>query len=480
MHLFRVIIFLFQLCSILYIVSSNENIILTDYENSFNKTYNGNITLTCDSATDNICNMTKVYCGRGDCIIKTLGSGKNILNNLFVDARNIQTGHKFELKCSATGQDDCKNITVLCPINDKTICKCSGCNYKNSKFICELGVGVYCSGARIITKWKQNNIWCDSGKSSGNYGGGIFGKILCNNINDDLVGCRNVWVNPTSKYNYYWPPNNKCIAVESNPYFSSYYNDWITYTDTFSCRKTINLTTNSYEFALPKCLKYKSKPDYISDLKQYMNITKIIIKNKTNIINKTRWVDQINYIDQNNSNNVKLNKNATNEEWNLIQIIAIGSTGLFGLCMMSILFYIIWHCYLKDNIEDMILERCCGNYGEYFLNCWECIGCINDWRERKEKREDTNEFANLTEKQIAIIKEARAYNQIKLDEAIKLNWEKYCVTAKKNELKYIALRRQIELSELSKKPEEKDEQNENTIIKILSETPERKQRRMEI
>ena len=155
--------------------------------------------------------------------------------------------------------------------------------------------------------------------------------------------------------------------------------------------------------------------------------------------------------------------------------------GLFGLCMMSVLFYVVWHCYLKDQIEDIILEMCCGDFGEYFLSCWECIGCINDWKGRLEERSDATEFTGLTEKQINVIKSAREYNQTRYDTAVQISWERTCAVAKRSKLADIALKRNIELQQLAVKEEESpEEQCENTIVKILPGTPRKRHRRMEI
>jgi len=218
--------------------------------------------------------------------------------------------------------------------------------------------------------------------------------------------------------------------------------------------------------------------------------------NKTRWSNKTRWIDKINWIYKTNWT-TKINwiyktnwttkiilekddaqrKNSTNEEWSLINIVALSGTGLFGLCMMRGLFYVFWRYYLKDKFEDMILEMCCGDFGEYFLSCWECIGCINDWKGRLEERTDATEFTGLTEKQINTIKEARSYNQIRYDKAVQISWERTCAVAKRSKLADIALKRNIELQP----PVVKEEQQcENTIVEILPGTPRKRHRRMEI
>ena len=156
--------------------------------------------------------------------------------------------------------------------------------------------------------------------------------------------------------------------------------------------------------------------------------------------------------------------------------------------MMSGLFYAVWHCYLKDQIEDVILEICCGDFGEYLLSCWECIGCINDWKGRLEERSDATEFTGLTEKQINVIKEARSYNQIRYDKAVQISWERMCAVAKRSELADIALKRNIELknmsgneNEIQNENEIENNNNENIKLDIKPGTPRRRTpRRMEI
>jgi len=211
-----------------------------------------------------------------------------------------------------------------------------------------------------------------------------------------------------------------------------------------------------------------------------------IDKFKIRWINKTHWyyktniTTKIKYI-QNKEQDISL-KNATNEEWSIINIVALSGAGLFGLCMMSILFYVTWHCFLKDKIQDIIIKLCCGDCGEYFLSCWEFIGCIRDWKGQLEERKDANEFDGLNEKQINVIKEARDYNQLRYDEAVKLVWEKTCAIIKRNQLQNEAFKRQIELQQMAVKDEEPEqEDDEKTTINILPGTPRKRiPRKMEI
>ena len=303
MQLFRILLFLLQFAFFIIPTNSNE-ITIKNYDVGFNKTYYGNITIKCKN--QNACNMTTIYCDTGDCYIEAAGTNKGQLNNLIVDARNIRKGYKFELKCGSTYQSststNCKNVKVLCPLHRGATCRCSNCNYRAVKLYCEMGIGVYCTGGRVIQSWNQNNIWCDGGPFDpysgmmGGYGGGS-GKYICDDVDWESSSCESTYTNPVSTYQYYFAPNDKCVAFQSS-YYNTYYKEDITMITTHSCRETINATTREYKYHLPICVKYISKPDDIPELKQYFNITRIIIKNKTNIINQTNWIDRINWINK--------------------------------------------------------------------------------------------------------------------------------------------------------------------------------------
>ena len=81
MQLFRILLFLLQFAYFIISTDSNQ-ITIKNYDTGFNKTYYGNITLTCKNA--NTCNMTKIYCDTGNCYIEAIGHNKGQLNNYFV------------------------------------------------------------------------------------------------------------------------------------------------------------------------------------------------------------------------------------------------------------------------------------------------------------------------------------------------------------------------------------------------------------
>ena len=221
-------------CCRYFIIPTNSNeITIKNYDVGFNKTYYGNITIKCKN--QNACNMTTLYCDTGNCYIEAAGNNKGQLNNLIVDARNIRKGYKFELKCGSTYQSststNCKNVKVLCPLHRGATCRCSNCNYRAVKLYCEMGIGVYCSGGRVIQSWNQNNIWCDGGpfdpySGMGGYGGGT-GKYICDDVDWESSSCESTYTYPLSTYQYSFAPNNKCIALQSS-YYNTYYKEDIT------------------------------------------------------------------------------------------------------------------------------------------------------------------------------------------------------------------------------------------------------------
>uniref|UniRef100_A0A6C0C4R5 Uncharacterized protein n=1 Tax=viral metagenome TaxID=1070528 RepID=A0A6C0C4R5_9ZZZZ len=560
------------------ITTSNANTELTikNYDVGFNKTYYGNITLKCKN--ENACNMTTLYCDTGNCYIEASGHNKGQLNNLIVDARNIRKGYKFELKCGSQSQNsvdntNCNNVKVLCPLHRGATCKCSNCNYRQVKFYCEMGIGVYCTGARVISTWNQNNIWCDGGPFNpyggyGGYGGGS-GKYICDDVDWEMSSCESTYTNPTISFSLYnFAPNDKCVAFQSS-YYNTYYKEDITMITTHSCRETINATTREYKYHLPICVKYISKPDDIPELKQYFNITRIIIKNKTNIINQTNWIDQIRIRIINETNIVNktrwidkdkirwvdkeritwinktrwfnrtrwLNKtrwfnktrwlNKTNvinkTQWtkksngssiiikkesehtndkkgnetgfqiDFNNILVLGGISLGGLLICSCTFYVGWECWLKEHIEEMIINCLCCGYGEQFMTIMEWWGFFEDWEKRKEKREDSVEFYGLTPEQIAVCKQAKSINILKYKEAQQIVWEEQCKYATRPDDPYHRLllgkvksKRDIEMIDIPEKNDEPEktekpeEQYENTVIKILPGTPRRRRRVMVI
>jgi len=501
MQLFRILLFMLQLTQYL-IRAKREQIIIKNYDMGFNNTYYGNVSILCNN--QNACNMTTVYCDTGNCYIEATGNNIGQLNNLIVDARNIQKGYKFELKCgsqiqSSVGNTNCNNVKVLCPLYRGATCKCTNCNYREVKFYCELGIGVYCTGSRVVSSWNQNNIWCDSGKSNNPYGGyGGSGKYICDDVNWEMASCEATYTNPALSLSLYnFAPNEKCVAFQMS-YYSDYYKEDYTQVTTHSCRETINASNNEYKYHLPICVKYISKPDYIPELKQYFNITRIIIKNKTNIINKTNWIDKqrINLINKTrwiNKENKENKENSTKFELDLNNIFVLSGLSFGGLIILSCTFYVAWKCWLQEQVEEMIMNRLIGEEG---VNCLERMGCFNEYfqalREIKIKKNDIVEYYGLTPEEIAVCKETKAINKIKYLEALNLRFEELAKTATRPRDPYHKMLfekvirqpdRDIEMARLEQDIPVKEEEppiKEKMVINILPGTPRRRLQRRSI
>ena len=541
MQLFRILLYLFHFTSSLIVANQ---ITIKNYDVGFNKTHYGNVSILCKN--QGACNMTKIYCDTGNCYIEAAGNNKGQLNNLIVDARNIREGYKFEIKCGTTYQSsststNCNNVKVLCPLHRGATCRCSNCNYFQVELYCELGIGVYCTGGRVVSSWNQNNIWCDGGPISNSYGGygGGNGKYICSDVNWEMFSCEGTYTNPVNAHLYSFAPNNKCIAFETT-YYNTYYKKDITFVTTYSCRETINATANEYNYHLPICVKYISKPDDIPELKQYFNITRIIIKNKTNIINKTNWIDKvlinwinetrwinktniinktrwiyqkkINWINKTNEIRKIINKtflttdygdklnggNSTKFEIDLNNIFVLGGLSFGGIIIFTCSFYVAWKCWLQEKVEEIIMNWLIGEEG---VNCLERVGCFNEYfealREIKTKSNDSVEYYGLTPDEIAVCKQAKAINKIKYREALNIRFEELAKTATRPRDPYHKAlfekvirqpNRDIEMSRLQEDIPVKDEEppiteeKEKMVINILPGTPRRRlpRRTMEI
>jgi hypothetical protein len=128
---------------------------------------------------------------------------------------------------------------------------------------------------------------------------------------------------------------------------------------------------------------------------------------------------------------------------------------------------------LKDNIEEIILNYCCCGTGEYILIFLEFIGCLNEWKEKIIEKNDNIMYPNLTKEQIFIIKEAEEYNKIKLEESIKIRWDKYSKHATRPKHVEEHLKRcVIEIPKVS--------ENDNNSNNERISTPRRRRRTIEI
>ena len=90
-----------------------------------NKIWNGNYDIVCGGTnSERTCHGTTLNCGSGSCSLRTTGSGHDAYQNSVVYAKESSS---FKLTCSATGQRDCRSITIWCPQSDGSSCECISC-----------------------------------------------------------------------------------------------------------------------------------------------------------------------------------------------------------------------------------------------------------------------------------------------------------------------------------------------------------------
>ena len=107
-----------------YVLSNN--IYCTGHDACKNKVWSGEYNIYCGASnSERTCKNTVLNCGEGDdCLIKTLGSGHDAYQSSTVNAK---TSASFKLYCQASGQRDCRSITVWCPQESGSTCECISC-----------------------------------------------------------------------------------------------------------------------------------------------------------------------------------------------------------------------------------------------------------------------------------------------------------------------------------------------------------------
>ena len=169
--------------------------------------------------------------------------------------------------------------------------------------------------------------------------------------------------------------------------------------------------------------------------------------------NRTNWTEKIRWNNKTLFNNKTLNLKDYCSNKSITENINNGSpifgntlltitAGSFGIISFIMSLYVAWHCWLRDQLQEMVLEYCFCGLGEYILSCWEFFGFISNWREREEERQDLDDIGipmkyrhvGLTEHQIGEIKRAEQINKIRLKEAIKINWDELKKTAVRIEI----------------------------------------------
>ena len=111
----------------------------TGHDACKNYEWNGPYQISCGASnSERTCKNTVLNCNTGNtCSIKTQGSGHDAYQSSTVNAKEADS---FTLTCTASGQRDCKSITVWCPQKSGTTCDCVSCP-NTVTFKCVQGVG---------------------------------------------------------------------------------------------------------------------------------------------------------------------------------------------------------------------------------------------------------------------------------------------------------------------------------------------------
>ena len=181
------------------------------------------------------------------------------------------------------------------------------------------------------------------------------------------------------------------------------------------------------------------------------------MNNTTNIINKT-IIKQLN-----DETNIK-KENKTGFQLDFSNLIVLSGLSIGGILICSCTFYITWECYLKEKIEEIIINWLCCGYGEQFMTFMEWLGFFKDWHKRTEAKKDATEYYGLTPEQIEICKAAKAISKIKYEAALKVRWDELAKHAIRpddeyhNNLLSRIIKPSIELTEISVKDDTSDEE----------------------
>ena len=144
-------------------------------------------------------------------------------------------------------------------------------------------------------------------------------------------------------------------------------------------------------------------------------------------INLTRWINETRFIKKNSLSNLKIpdikdspSTSSTNNTFSIDfnNIYVLGGFSIGGLLIFCFSFYIAWKCWLRDKLEEMLLNYCFGEWGEKIMNFLELFGFYENWKEKRDKKNDEYEYYGLTQEQIDICKQAKAINKIKYEEAL--------------------------------------------------------------
>lgn len=271
-----------------YVLS--DNIYCTGHDACRNKVWTGEYNIYCGgSNSERTCRNTVLNCGEGDtCLIKTQGSGHDAYQSSTVNAK---TSASFKLYCQASGQRDCKSITVWCPQESGSTCECISCP-STVTFKCVQGVScssvsnAYVDYVQSDTYSIPDSIWYKDTAHTGKRPNCPFSM-------------------PSNVQNYLWATlsncKTKCIEEKTGKcnMVSRYGDSSKSPTEAWHCRfyecpDPYNFTwitqTQWGNFA-SECNTYMLPIRHYTLESRYVNVSNIV--NVTNTINITNYVDEI-------------------------------------------------------------------------------------------------------------------------------------------------------------------------------------------
>jgi len=288
-YLYFIFILIFSTC----FTKATQTISCTGHDACRNNIWNGEYNIYCGASnSERTCRSTTLNCGKNnDCSIKTQGSGHDAYQYSTVNAKE---SNSFKLTCQASGQRDCKSITIWCPQIQGSTCECISCpNTVTMKCV----QGVSCNAVNNANieyvepdKYQvPDSIWKKDTSNPGK-----------------RPNCDKIFIN--SNGNYLWGTLNSCkkkCLEESTGLcniISRYGENLKTAEDLYHCY--FYKCMNPYNFTWIVQNQWGNGASYsntyILPIRHYILDTRYInvYQNITKFVNKTRWINKTNWINQ--------------------------------------------------------------------------------------------------------------------------------------------------------------------------------------
>ena len=283
----KILLILFLYSNTIIFGFSSQTINCVGHDACKNDVWSGEYNIECGASnSERTCRSTTLNCAvNGDCTIKTKGSGHDAYQSSTVNAKE---SNSFKLTCQASGQRDCKTITIWCPQKSGSTCECVSCP---STVIMKCVQGISCtsvSNANIeyVTPDKYiipDTIWDKDSAHTG-----------------QRPDCIRIFIpGATNNQNYKWGTLEKCkqTCIEEPTgrcnMISRYGESTYSATESWHCRfygcpnpNNFNWVTQSeWGNKADECNTYKMPIRHFTMESRYQNVTQYI--NKTNYINQT-------------------------------------------------------------------------------------------------------------------------------------------------------------------------------------------------